>query len=205
MGGYVHYDRIDVGYPKPQTIISDSLKKEFNDMPEDRKEKVINLLQAKIRLLEQKWIADVNMYETQQAEEDRKFFLHYRKPTKLEREVLMNASDNIDEVLPYKPVEDTIKRNIFDRSAAFDSLFGLKTDTVCMGHDDDLYESLDMTPVEPLPTKVTLVEQLNKELDQLTMPVERMGNVCIVVNKRTHNIVYSNETEDTVTITFERK
>jgi hypothetical protein len=55
------------------------------------------------------------------------------------------------------------------------------------------------------PAKVTLAKEINELMDHLTMPAERVGNVCIVLNKRTHKIVYSNETEESVTITIERK
>lgn len=221
MGGFKDYDVIDISC-RPTTLISDSIKKEFNDMPEERKSKVIELLQAKVRMLEQTLIAEHNRYEYEQAEEDRKFFLDYRadgvrKCSDAQREEADRAIERIDQVLPYRGFEQSITKNLFDRNVMFDQLFGLKADengelvtveekdTVmsakeCSIFDETPFEDIDMTP-----TKVTLAEDINKELDQLSMPVERMGNVCIVVNKRTHNIVYSNETEDTVTITFERK
>jgi hypothetical protein len=224
MGGYNHYEKIEVRPRETYTVISDSIRKEFNDMEPERKTKVIELLQAKVRMLEQKLIADMNRYETEQAEEDRKFFLDYRadgerKISDAQREVAKNASDNIDDRMAYAAecAAKAAKKNVFDRNVMFDQLFGLKADengelvtveekdTVmsakeCSIFDETPFEDIDMTP-----TKVTLAEDINKELDQLSMPVERMGNVGIVVNKRTHNIVYSNETEDTVTITFERK
>lgn len=234
MGGYRDFDTIDCTRRETHTVISDSIKKEFNDMEPERKERVIKLLQAKVRMLEQTIIAEHNRYEYEQAEEDRKFFLEYRadgvnKISDAQREMLekVNVVDNIDERMAYaaKCAADAAKKNVFDRNAMFDQLFGLKTDasgeiplieekdTIVSAKDlpdDDPWarENFNSDPISDMvksKTKVTLADDINRELDQLSLPVERIGNVCIVVNKRTHDIVYSNETEDTVTITFERK
>lgn len=184
MGGYRDFDVIDCTPRETHTVISDSLKKEFDEMEPERKDKVIKLLQAKVRMLEQSMKAEVNRYEMEQAAEDRKFFLDYRadgvrKISDAQREVAKRATDNIDDVDLDKYLRKKMAQNLglaCDENGYLITMTEEETVVAAKDLPPDGYEMLDMTPVEPIPTKVTLDENGPDEMH-------------IIVDKRYYEIL----------------